>query len=130
MRTVAHVIHNTAHKGSVRFTRVTKFDIEDFWIDIYFYFDKSTNRKKALQSYAEFCDQEYRDILKHVNVRWFSLERAAKRILLRYASLKSYFKSENAPESTTNASGVKSECGGAKRFRRLKKAFNDCMIEF
>ena len=54
-----HVIHNTAHKGSVGFTRVTKFDIEDFCIDIYFYFDKSTKWKNALQSYAEFCDQEF-----------------------------------------------------------------------
>ena len=29
-----HVIHNLAHKGSVVFTRATKFDIEDFCIDI------------------------------------------------------------------------------------------------
>ena len=27
-----HIIHNTAHKGLVGFTRVTKFDIESFWI--------------------------------------------------------------------------------------------------
>ena len=47
------------------FTRVRKFDIEDFCID--FYFDKLTKRMNSFQSYAEFCDQEYRDILKHVN---------------------------------------------------------------
>ena len=124
-----HIIHNTAHKGSVGFTRVTKFDIEDFCIDIYFYFDKSSKRKNALQNYAEFCDQEYRQILKHVNVRWLSLERAVERILLQYASLKNYFQSENVPKSTTNANGVESEWGGAKRFKRLKKAFDDRMTE-
>ena len=45
----------------------------------------------ALQGYAEFCDQEYRDILKHINVRWLSLERVVERILLQYSSLRGYF---------------------------------------
>ena len=80
-----HIIHNTAHKGSAGFTCNTKFDV-DFCIDIFYYFDKSTKRKNALQGYAEFCDQEYRDILKHINVRWLSLERAVERILLQYSS--------------------------------------------
>ena len=50
-----HIIHSTAHKGSVGFTRVTKFVIDEFWIDTYLYFDKSTKRKNALQSHVEFC---------------------------------------------------------------------------
>ena len=120
----------TAHKGSVGFTRDTKFDIEDFCIDIYFYFNKNTKRKTALQSYAEFSDQEYHDILNHLNGRWLSLERAVERILLQYASLKTYFNSGDAPKSTTNANGVESESGGGKRFKRLKKAFDDRMPEF
>ena len=86
-----------------------------FCIDIFYYFDKTTKRKNALQGYAEFCDQEYRDILKHINVRWLSLERAAERILLQYSSLRGYFLSENAPKSATNSNGVESEWGGAKR---------------
>ena len=108
----------TAHKRSAGFTKVTKFDIEDFCIDIYCYFDKSRKRKNALQSYAEFCDQENRDILKHVNVRWLSLERVIERILLQYASLK--VKSENAPNSTTNDNGAESEWGMANRFKRFR----------
>ena len=60
-----HIIHNTAHKRSAGFTCNTKFDVEDFCIDIFYYFDESTKQKNALQGYAEFCDQDYRDILKH-----------------------------------------------------------------
>ena len=60
-----HIIHNTAHKQSAGFTCNTKFDVEDFCIDIFYYFDESTKQKNALQGYAEFCDQDYRDILKH-----------------------------------------------------------------
>ena len=79
----------------------------------------------ALQGYAEFCDQEYRDILKHINVRWLSLGRAVERILLQYSSLRSYFLSESLPKSATNSNGVESEWGSAKRFKRLEKAFKD-----
>ena len=103
--------------------------VEDFCIDIFYYFDKSTKRKNALQGYAEFCDQEYRDILKHINACWLSLERAVKRILLQYSSLRGYFLSENAPKSATNSNGVESEWGVSKRFRRLEKAFEDPMTE-
>ena len=37
--------------------------------------------------------------------------------------------SEDAPKSAINANGVKSEWGGAKRFKSLKKAFDDRMTE-
>ena len=89
-----HIIHNTAHKGSSAFTKVTGFDVEDFCIDLYYFFDKSSKRKSILESYSKFCDQEYRRILKHV--RWLSLERAIERILTLYCIMlkngQTYFK--------------------------------------
>ena len=69
-------------------------------------------------SNTHFCNQEYRKILKHLNVRWVSLELAVDRSLKLYVSLKLYFLSEKA--LTT---GGKSEFGGLKRFEILKKAF-------
>ena len=109
-----HIIHNTAHKGSEAFASVTGFDVEDFCIDVFYYFDKSTKRKGALKSYNEFCNQQYRKILKHVNVRWLSLERAVECILKQCEGLKSYFLS-------------KSE--SCARFKRLKKHFRSPMTE-
>ena len=109
-----HIIHNTANKGAKAFTSVTGFDVEDFCIDLFYYFDKSTKRKGVLQEYYEFCDQEYRQILKHVNVRWLSLERAVDRTLKQYEGLKSYFLSENE---------------SCPRFKRLKKHFENPLTE-
>ena len=43
---------------------VTGFDIGDFVVDIFYYFDKSTKRQASLKEYCEFCDQDYRKILK------------------------------------------------------------------
>lgn len=109
-----HIIHNTAHKGAEAFTSVTGFDVGDFCVDFFYYFDKSTKRKGALRSNNEFCDQEYRKILKHVNVRWLSLERAVERALKQFEGLTSYFLSESEP---------------CPRFKRLKKHFQNPLTE-
>lgn len=71
-----------------------KFDIEEVMIDNFYYFDKSTKRKGVLADYYQFCDVEYRKILKHVSTRWLSLETAIDRCLRQYPGLKSYFLSE------------------------------------
>ena len=87
-----HIIHNAARKASDVFC---SSDVEEFCIDIYYWFDKSTKRKNSLLSYCTFCDLEYRNIIKHVTTRWLSLKCAIERILKQYPSLKSYFLSEN-----------------------------------
>ena len=69
---------------------MTRFNIEEMVIDIYYWFDKSTKRKANLAEYCTFCDTNYREIVKHGD----SLERAVSRVLQQYAALKSYFVSE------------------------------------
>ena len=60
-------------------------------IDLFYWFDKSTKRKASLSEYCTFCDVTYRDIVKHVNTRWLSLERAVGHVLQQYDALRSYF---------------------------------------
>lgn len=60
-------------------------------IDVYYWFDKSTKRKAELADYYTFCDVAYRDVVKHVNTRWLSLDKAVYRVLQQYAGLRSYF---------------------------------------
>ena len=60
------------------------FSVEDLVIDTYYWFDKSTKRKATMGDFCTFCDVDYRDIVKHVNTRWLSLERAVTRILQQY----------------------------------------------
>ncbi len=68
-------------------------------IDTYYYFDKSTKRKNGLSDYYSFCNVEFRQILKHINTRWLSLESAVSRVLSQYPGLVSYFISERKFES-------------------------------
>lgn len=107
-------MHNTSAAAAKAFNAVIGFDVEDLLVDIYHWFLYSTKRKCKLAEYVEFCDQEYRKIIKHVSTRWLSLERVVTRTLLQYQSLKTYFLSEN---------------DSAARFKRLQTAFSNPMTE-
>ena len=109
-----HVLHNTAQKASTAFGGCCGFDVEEFAIDLYYWFDKSTKRKNDLHSYSEFCDLEYRSVIKHVSTRWLTLELAIERSLKQYPGLRSYFLSEDEPQA---------------RFNRLQTLFGDPMTE-
>ena len=43
--------------------------LEDMYVDIYNYFDKSTERKSLLVEFADFLEVEYRQVIKLVNTR-------------------------------------------------------------
>ena len=109
-----HMLHNTASKGSVAFTSVLKFDVEDMCIDLFHWFDKSTKRKQELLEFCLFCDTEYLEIVKHISIRWLSLEKAVTRILKEFQALKSYFQSNDLSN---------------ERFKRLSKMFRNPLCE-
>ena len=77
-----HIVHNTAAKAAETFSEVAGFDIEDFLVDLYHYFDKSSERKVTVEEFCLFCKQEYRKIIKYVSTRWLSLEAAVTRSLI------------------------------------------------
>ena len=111
-----HKVHNAASKGMHKFTLACGFDLEEFAVDIYYWFDKSTNRKGTLKNFCELCDTQYRKMLKHISVRWLSLDISINRCLKQFIALESYF--IDTPEKGLGA-----------RFLRLKNKFSDPMTE-
>ena len=109
-----HLIHNIASRASDGFQKEVKFDVEDVCVDVYYWFDKSTKRKGTFREFCSFCDTEYREVVRYVSVRWLSLETSVHRILQLYASLVSYFKSEEESQA---------------RFHRLQVVFEEPMTE-
>ena len=91
-----------SQKGSLGSSKTTKLVVEDFCIDIFFYFDKSIKRYNALHSYAKNLD-----ISKHVNKNWLCLERATEITVLHHASLKSFFQTKDASKLITNVSSTR-----------------------
>ena len=65
--------------------------VEDACVDCYYWFEKSTKHEGNLFEYFDFCDQEYQAVLKHLSVRWLSLEKCAVKVLRKFPSLKSCF---------------------------------------
>ena len=45
---LCHIIHNAAQKAGKAFTDVCGFNVEEYVIDLYHWFDKSTKRKNGL----------------------------------------------------------------------------------
>ena len=88
--------------------------MEDHAVDLFYWFDKSSKRKSVLKEHFEFCDSEYQEVIKLISTRWLCLEMCVNRELKKYAGLKSYFLSQKFPDA---------------RFKRLKKAFSDPMLE-
>uniref|UniRef100_H2ZU74 DUF4371 domain-containing protein n=1 Tax=Latimeria chalumnae TaxID=7897 RepID=H2ZU74_LATCH len=76
-----HIIHNTASYA----VKETRFNVDDLLIDLFYYFDKS------IKHHLNFCDQEYKKVLKYGATRWLSREVCIDRALKQYPSLKSYF---------------------------------------
>ena len=64
-------------------------------MDAFYWFDKSTKCKGKLVEYFEFCDQDHQSVLKHLFLRWLSLECYLVRILKKLPRLRLYFVSED-----------------------------------
>lgn len=110
----AHMLHNAALKASKAFSKITSFEVEDFMIDIFYHFDKSSKRKNVLSEFCLLYDAEFYEILRYCSTRWLSLETSVSRILKLFHPLKSYFISENENND---------------RFKRLQKHFQNPMLE-
>ncbi|KAL1268761.1 hypothetical protein QQF64_034124 [Cirrhinus molitorella] len=109
-----HIAHNNAHAGGLVYSEISGFDVEDFCIDVAYWFKSSTKRKNMLDEFCVFCDTKYMEVLQHLGVRWLSLDLAVNRILRLYSALKSYFTSTDEKQA---------------RFVRLRARFEDPMTE-
>ena len=111
-----HILHNMANHASQAFAEVTGFNVGDFVVDVFYYFDNSTKRQASLKEFCNFCDQEYRKSLKFGATHWLSKEECINRVLKQYPSLKSYISSQPLSRSDT-------------RLRRLQMYFSNSLTE-
>ena len=62
-----HLVHNVVWKASSSLGAISRFDIEDTCIDMFYYLDKSMKQNSALVEFPEFCDVKYHQAIKHAN---------------------------------------------------------------
>ena len=66
-------------------------DVDDFFVDLYYYFEKIAKRKEELSEFQEFIGTKKLKIVKHCKTRWFSLEIVVGRVLQQWVALHGYF---------------------------------------
>ena len=89
-----HLAYIAASNYHDTFSEYIGLNVEDVMLDLFYWFNKSAKRKGKLKHYFEFCVQEYQDVLKHLSVRWLSLERCISKATLKFTSQISYISSE------------------------------------
>ncbi len=87
--------------------------IDEILVDIYYHFHNSVKSIASLKEYAEFCDVEFKVILKHCDTRWLSLRRSINRAIEMWDPLLSYFTSHPEVE---------------KALRRIKTDFRPSLL--
>ena len=81
--------------------KVLPVDVNDFFVDIFYYFDKSAKRKEGIKEFQEFVGIEPLKVIKHCQTRWLSLERAVTRVLYQWDALHAYFDREVETDSSS-----------------------------
>lgn len=69
-------------------------DVDDFFVDLFYFFNKSTKRKEEFCEFQEFTGTKELKIIKHCKTRWLSLEKAVQRVLHQWSALHAYFDRE------------------------------------
>lgn len=99
---VCHII-NLVVKSAVK---TLPFKVDELLVDVFFHFHHSTKRVSALHEYAEFCQVEFKAILRHCETRWLSLTQSLKRTLDMWEPLLSYFKSHPDSEKSGKVKSI------------------------
>ena len=75
-------------------------DVDDFFVDLFYFFNKSAKRKEEFREFQEFTGTKELKIIKHCKTRWLSLEKAVQRVLHQWSALHAYFDKEAEDDST------------------------------
>lgn len=90
-----HLIHLAAKKAAAELKKV---NVEHFFVELYYFLDKSSKRKNCFKLCQELCGTKLHKILKHVSVRWLSLLDAVNRVLEQWTALEHFFCVESEGE--------------------------------
>lgn len=74
--------------------KVLPVDVDDFLVDLFYFFNKSAKRMEEFREFQEFTGTTELKIVKHCQTRWLSLERSVKRVLVQWDALYAYFDKE------------------------------------
>jgi hypothetical protein len=81
-----HILHNAMKYACDSF----EVDTENIVLKTFNFFSVSAKRRKNLESFFDFVELDWSELVCHVPTRWLSLTPAVKRLLQNWPALKSY----------------------------------------
>ena len=96
-----YLAHLVAGPGGQAYQGIMDFDMEDYQVDMYYFFKNSTRCKAVLLEYLALMGQEWYNMSRFVKTRWLSLELCCNKEFKKFPSLKSMFLSR-----TDNSLGI------------------------
>ena len=79
-------------------------DVDDFFVDLFYFFNKSTKRKEEFREFQEFTETAQLKIIKHCKTRWLSLEKCIQRVIQQWSALYAYFDREAETDNSARVS--------------------------
>ena len=116
-----HIVHNAFRKG----VSSLRFNVDQFALDINFFFKLSASRRAAYQKISEVTDIVAEHALKHSTTRWVTLRRVLVRLIEQYENLKQYFLVFLPFKST-----FKSTVQGTARYTRKKVLEDESTLQY
>lgn len=86
-----HLIHLSASKAALKLS----VKVDELLIDIFYYLEQSSKRKKMLAEFQSLHGADTLKILKHCSTRWLSLESCVTRLLEQWLPLTHFFDKES-----------------------------------
>ena len=86
-----HAVNNGFGKGLQLFKDEEIIDLDQFAIDLHFFFKLSAARREDYAKTAELSEITAVYMMKHVQTRWLSIEKVLVRIMEQFKNLKIYF---------------------------------------
>ena len=71
-----------------------------FFVDLFYFCNKSAKRKEEFREFQEFTGTKELKIIKHCKTHWLSLEKAVQHVLYQWSALHAYFDKEAEDDTT------------------------------
>ena len=118
-----HTVHNGFGKGMKSLKE--KIDLDQFVIDLHFFFERSAARREDFKAMSEITAVTVHYLLKHCESRWLSIEKVLVRVMEQFPNITAYFLESLLK---TNAFKGKNGVGNTKRYKRIVECLKDISL--
>lgn len=115
-----HIANNAFGEGMTTLREVINLD--QFAIDLHFFFKNSSARRHDLKVISEITDVTVHYVLRHCQTRWLSIEKVLVRIIEQIDNLCEYFLKELPKQKSFKG---KNGVGNTDRYKRIKDYLNN-----